>query len=215
MICPLCDSRDSRVLTKRTKRWVRDYYKCDCCGLVYLDEFSQLLACEEQERYLHHDNSLSNAGYVAWLSSIVEEALPYINIGGSLLDYGCGHTPVLKDVLEHSYSATVDIYDLYFFNRLLEPECYDTIFVTEVVEHFGRVKLEFERVLSYLASGGKVVIVTGFAPEEDEEFLDWWYISDVTHRAFFSRRTFMWIAKRYSLAIEYCNGKNMIVMGVL
>ena len=213
MQCILCGCNDTKAVTVKNKKGMKNFFRCAKCDFCFLDREQLLDSCAEKERYLHHQNSEDNLGYVEWLSGIVDEAAKVIDLKGKkILDYGCGHTPVLPKILqdkEHNIS-NVDYYDLYFYPDLNAGEKYSCIFSIEVFEHFRDVYKEIEYALSFLEKGGYFVLSTSFLLPEDK-FASWWYIQDATHISFYSEQTLDWIAKTFSLRIVFLNGKNLVI----
>jgi CTP:phosphocholine cytidylyltransferase-like protein len=54
--------------------------------------------------------------------------------------------------------------------------------------------------------------MSSFHPNDDEKFLKWYYIQDITHIGFFSMKTFEYIAKEFDLKIIRNNKKNVIIL---
>ena len=129
-----------------------------------------------------------------------------------LLDYGCGHNPVLPQILRNKESqiSKIDYYDLFFYPNLDVTKKYSCIFSIEVFEHFRDVYKEIEQAFSYLEYGGYFVLSTGFLPDENK-FASWWYIQDATHISFYSERTFEWLADKFSLKPIFSNKKNLVI----
>ena len=90
------------------------YHRCSNCGFVYLDEKHYLSSDKEKKRYLLHDNTLQNKGYVKMLEEFIEKTVvAYVKVGERVLDYGSGPEPVLAELLRRR-KFNVEIYDKYF-----------------------------------------------------------------------------------------------------
>jgi hypothetical protein len=98
---------------------------------------------------------------------------------------------------------TCDNYDLHFANdpAVLEKQ-YDFLTCSETMEHFCRLREEFERFLTLVKPGGWIGIMTQLR-DEAPPFEKWFYKDDATHVCFFSRETFQWLEARYSLRLEF------------
>lgn len=213
MRCILCGCNDTKAVTVKNRKKIKNFFRCTGCGFCFLEREQLLGLGEERERYLFHQNSEDNLGYVKWLSGIVDNTAKVIDLSGKkILDYGCGHTPVLPQILKSKNPEITDIdyYDLYFYPDLDVTKRYSCIFSIEVFEHFRDVYNEIKRAFSLLEEGGYFVVSTGFLPSEDK-FASWWYIQDATHISFYSEQTLNWIAKTFSLNIVFSDGKNLLI----
>lgn len=214
MQCILCGCNDTKAFAAVTNKSRKTFFRCAKCGFCFLDRTQLLGFSQEKERYLLHQNSNDNQGYVNWLGKIADCAVREVDLNGkNVLDYGCGHTPVLPEILKGkvSHISRVDCYDLYFFPDLNFTEKYTCIFAVEVFEHFRDVYKEAAQVFSLLETGGYIVISTGFLPEENK-FASWWYIQDATHISFYSMETFKWLAETFSLKIIFSDEKNIVIL---
>jgi len=209
--CILCENSPVIPLTftkTYKKLGKRSYFRCPECDLIFVPEEFHLLPHQEQARYLLHDNTLSNEGYVRMLMekiALIVQHCPGIN---SVLDYGCGHEPVLAQLLKREI-CDCDIYDPYFHPGFPERS-FDLVVSTEVFEHLRDVRYELNRMSSLINPGGFLAVMTSFH-DPVENFQDWWYHSDPTHICFFSSRTFDWISRQFGLEIIYTNRKNFII----
>ena len=171
---------------------------------------------QEKERYLEHENSIKNEGYVAMFEAAIDHIKNACNNVHTVLDYGCGYEPVLKILLErHGYTA--DIYDENFFPDLNLRKNYDLIISTETFEHFKHPGKELDRLTSLLSPTGYLAVMTQFYSFKNktaskELFRDWYYKRDPTHIVFFSDQTFEWMANHYKLKIVFNNNKNFVIL---
>lgn len=214
MQCILCGCSQTKAAAVSVKKSKKTFFRCAKCDFCFLDRTQLLDFSQEKERYLLHRNSIDNAGYVNWLGGIVDCAVHEIDLEEkNVLDYGCGHTPVLPAILKSKvpHIGKVDYYDLYFFPNIDFSEKYACIFAVEVFEHFRDVYKEAVRVFSLIEPGGYIVISTGLLPEENK-FASWWYIQDATHISFYSLQTFKWFARMFSLKIIFSDGKSAVIL---
>ena len=198
MKCPLCQARaEGRITTPPPD--VKTYRHCGFCDLIFL-EGPYPARDEEHRRYLEHENTPDNTGYVRMLESFLKQAvLPYIN-EGSALDFGSGPGPVLADLMA-DIGFDVAIYDPFFAPCPdVMSQQYHLITATEVMEHVfypGHVIAELNHCL---LSSGILALMTHFHPGV-AEFINWWYHRDPTHVMFYSLRTMNWIACHFDLTM--------------
>jgi hypothetical protein len=203
--CPLCRSECLEPL------WVRErlYFSCRFCEGIFLDPQYHINAREERNRYLSHENSFVQKGYVDFLSRAVAPVESQITNESQVLDFGCGHTPVLKQILQQKFGQdlAVEIYDLYFFPKLeVFAKTYDFVFATEVVEHLKNVAEEWQRLFAVVKAGGILVVMTLLhvgGESGRQAFPQWWYAKDPTHIFFYSARTLQFLAQRFQCRIEH------------
>ena len=189
------------------------YYRCRECGFIFLDDGSIIDAVSEKKHYQKHNNSFECIGYVEMFESFIEKAIkPYEVTIRRVLDFGCGHTPVLAELLKNR-GFEVDIYDLYFFpEKVYENRKYDLITSTEVFEHLKEPKVILEYLVNALNPNGYIVLMTQFPPSDNETFLKWWYRRDVTHISFFTPESFEVMAEEFGLKVLKVIDKNIVVL---
>ncbi len=206
--CILCESSARNfVRDKQGKR----YFLCPNCGLRFLDPALYVSERDERERYLKHNNSLSNEGYCAMLERFLERAVSgYVPSGSHILDYGSGPVPVLAHLLSlRGYG--VSFYDPWFApEKPIGP--YDCITCTEVAEHMKNPRNELRSIVLLLKTGGVFSAMTQFPPGDEEKFLRWHYRFDPTHVAFYSPETFAYCSRMFRMRMEYCNGTDTVVL---
>lgn len=188
--CPLC--LDARPQASETVHG-RMLLDCPVCRLLYVHPAHHLDAERERAHYGLHQNHPSDAGYRRFLSRVAQPVLSRVVRGATGLDYGCGPGPTLSVMLEES-GLKVHDYDPFFAPdvRALERD-YDFVTCTEVVEHFSRPRLEFERLRRLLRPGGLLAVMTEVL-QPDRDVATWGYARDPTHVCFYRWETFEWIA---------------------
>ena len=212
MNCPLSDT-PSEFLVRGEGR---EYRFCPECALVFVPQKYFIDPADEKKRYLEHNNSLESEGYVAMFQkkiALIKKLCPGTT---TILDYGCGYEPVLKVLLERQ-GYEVDTYDAIFFPDPPAKDDYDLIVSTETFEHFKKPGEEIERLTSRIAPQGGLAVMTRFYPLVSgrvsvESFSQWYYKRDPTHIAFYSDKTFVWIANRYGLRVIYNNQNDFVVL---
>ena len=120
------------------------------------------------------------------------------------LDYGCGPGPALSLMLREKGHQMFN-YDPFFHpkkSNLLKK--YDFISCSETVEHFHNPFYEFTRFNELLNDGGIIGIMTNFHSKENI-FENWYYIKDPTHVVFYTKNTFLIIAKMFKWDCEFLN----------
>ncbi len=208
MDCQLCLQAELPPLGERENRI---YYHCPICDMIVLAGDQLPDSKEERERYLLHNNTLENEGYVKNFQQFIEEmVIPHLRPGEQALDFGCGPGPVLKVLLEDRGYPT-RIYDPYFYPELAEGSRYSLITATEVLEHVYASRQLFEQLLGHLLKGGILAITTYFHPGP-EDFLDWWYRRDPTHVSFYSLKTFQWVVDYFPFKLLDTDGKKMLAL---
>jgi 2-polyprenyl-3-methyl-5-hydroxy-6-metoxy-1,4-benzoquinol methylase len=127
------------------------------------------------------------------------------------LDFGCGEGGVLATLLQND-GIKCDKYDLfYFYDKSYKTKKYDLILSTEVFEHLSNPIDVLKELLGCLNDGGYLLLMSSFHPNDDEKFLKWYYIQDITHIGFFSMKTFEYIAKEFGLKVVRDNHKNIVL----
>jgi len=163
---------------------------------------------EERERYEQHQNSIHNPGYVAFLNTALNAALPFLRHGMKGLDFGCGPNPVLSELLIAKGFHCVN-YDPFFYPEKPTIE-FDFIFATECLEHFHNPERELSYLTSLLCKNGILTIMTSFW-SEDMELTDWHYLRDKTHVSIFHNQTFQYMADTLYLEVLYSDQKRTLV----
>lgn len=207
MGCPLCAARAAAL--PRQPDTGGSYYHCGMCDTIALCRQQAPSAQQERKRYLEHDNSHANEGYVRMFEDFIRRAvLPFCD-DGKALDFGCGPGPVLGDLLSRSGFDT-DLYDPFFF-----PGCehrsrsYDLITSTEVFEHLASPADVLDQLCGVLRPGGFLALMTHLHPGV-HHFADWWYHRDPTHVTFYSRDTVDWISDNWPLDLVFSDGEKLI-----
>jgi SAM-dependent methyltransferase len=212
MQCLLCHS-DSEPFTKSQGR---SFHLCQVCQLIFVAPDFLLPETEEKERYLEHENSLENHGYVKMFRDKIEVIQQHCTGIQSVLDYGCGYAPVLCALLEREgYSAQG--YDCYFFPEWDDATGYDLIVSTEAFEHFRNPRKELERIETGINDAGYLAVMTKWYPLKDNQpdanaFQSWYYQRDPTHIVFYGPATFAWIADHWGMKLIHDNAFDFVIM---
>jgi SAM-dependent methyltransferase len=209
--CNLCGSESAALAGSGKRR----FYLCGDCALVFVPPEYWLLVEDERARYDLHDNSLTNDGYVKFLSQVVDVVMSVVDgvIAGNcvkagartkVLDFGCGKEAVACRLLK---DRGIDCYGYDpLYGRLL-PESvsksgqYDIIILCEVIEHLRDVRGELALIGGLLREGGIIILRTQLY-ESLSSFPSWWYAQDLTHINFFSERSLSVVAGMVGKRLE-------------
>lgn len=210
MKCILCSSENVFPL-EFLKPSKREFFRCSQCDLIFVPEKYHLSPDEEVSRYRMHRNTLSNEGYVGMFLEKIAILQKYCHGTNKILDYGCGPSPVLAELLMRE-GFSCDIYDPYFFPVFSEGP-YDIVISTEVFEHLRDIRKELHMICKLIKPGGYLAVMTSLH-DNICDFQNWWYASDPTHISFFGARTFEWMAKEHGFMIVFADMKNFVIMSV-
>ncbi|MBT3983905.1 MAG: class I SAM-dependent methyltransferase [Bacteriovoracaceae bacterium] len=207
MSCPLClDTNHSLFYEDKA----RTYYQCGNCFLIFVPPKFWTSQVEEKEIYDLHQNSPLDLGYRKFLSRLFDPLVKKLTPNSKGLDFGCGNGPTLSVMLEEK-GHSVELFDLYYANDLkVFSKKYDFIVATEVIEHLGNPNQEITRLISLLRPEGLLGVMTKLARDQSA-FSTWHYKNDITHICFYSVKTFEWIAKHWSMEIEFV-GNDVVIL---
>jgi len=205
-MCPLCLNNDISFFCEDKKRV---YRRCRQCLLVFVEDKFILSAEDEKAIYDLHENDVNDQGYRKFLSRLVNPLLERLSPGSSGLDFGCGPGPALAEMMKEA-GHKMSLYDLYYYpdQSTLEQK-YDFITSTEVVEHIKDSQKLFDTFDTLLNDKGTLGLMTKLVIDQNA-FSKWHYKNDQTHIRFFSEETFLWIAKKYEMKVNFFN-KDVII----
>jgi cyclopropane fatty-acyl-phospholipid synthase-like methyltransferase len=206
--CKVCNSNANAIIKSKN---TRIYSRCIKCGYISLDESFYLDAQDEKKHYDNHHNTMESIGYVEMFKKLISEFIAPLKGVKNALDFGCGEGGVLATLLQND-GIKCDKYDLFYFNdKSYKTKKYDLILSTEVFEHLSNPIDVLKELLGCLNDGGYLLLMSSFHPNDDEKFLKWYYIQDITHIGFFSMKTFEYIAKEFGLKVVRDNHKNIVL----
>lgn len=197
--CPLCFGTTSALFHSDQHR---DYYRCRGCLFVFVPPDLHLSLQAEKAIYDLHQNQLDDPGYRHFLSRLSSPLLDRLSTTAEGLDYGCGPSPLLAQMLaEHGHK--VALYDPLYahFPEHLNRR-YDFISCSEVIEHFRHPAEEFQRLFGLLKPNGLLGLMTKRVIDA-EAFARWHYKNDLTHVGFFSEATLRWLAETYRCRVDF------------
>ncbi|MEA2029257.1 MAG: class I SAM-dependent methyltransferase [Campylobacterota bacterium] len=206
LICDtLCDSFED------AKRGVL-YFECSSCHFIMKSKEHFSSFDTQKERYDLHNNSEENEGYQEYFQRFIDFALSDIPKPRSVLDFGCGASSLLAQMISKEGIAC-DFYDpIYHPNESYKNKTYDLITSVEVFEHLHDPKATLEMLIQSLNPKGYIALQSAFHPHDRERFLSWYYRLDPTHIVFFSPKSFEALAKSLNLSIVASNAKNMVLL---
>jgi len=171
---------------------------CPNCELIFVASDLWPTADSERIRYLQHNNSPDESGYLSFLNRAVAPTLTFLQPKMTAIDYGCGPGPAIEVLLKEQNISCVN-YDPIFFPEW-PLETFDVIFATECIEHFHKPEASFRLMLSLLKPGGILALMT-HPYEDDTDFTKWYYTKDETHVSFYHKKTFSFIASYFNLEL--------------
>ncbi|MCK4875783.1 MAG: class I SAM-dependent methyltransferase [Sulfurimonas sp.] len=207
--CKICNGNTTAITDEKTQKI---YHTCLTCEYIFLDELSYIDEKSEKKHYDKHHNTFESFGYVKMFEELIDGfIIPQAQNIKTALDFGCGEGEVLPILLEKN-RVICDRYDLFYFpKKVYENKKYDLITSTEVFEHLIDPLSILKELLSHVNKDGFLLLMSAFHPNNEEEFLKWWYIRDITHIGFFNLKTFEYLAQELNLKIVKHNSKNTII----
>lgn len=188
------------------------YHTCSHCMLRYKDPSCYQTLEAQKSRYDLHTNDAEDEGYRAYFQRFLDFVLPHIKSVERALDFGCGRSRLLADMLGEA-GILCDAYDpIYHPDTSYRNKMYDLVVSTEVFEHLHRPKESFEALVGVLKEGGYLAIQTQFYPTDLQAFATWYYHKDPTHILFYRPETFERLAALYGCNYLADNGKNMVIL---
>ncbi len=207
MKCKIC-KKNTRII--HDTQFSIDYYKCDSCQFISMDQNKKVPFEEEKALYDTHENSIENEGYVNRFKNFIDTGIiPFIQTG-TLLDFGSGPEPVLIQVINRDYQFTTDHYDLHYAtDKVYRNKQYNIIVSTEVIEHMDEPLEAFIFFRQHLKKNGILAIMTLFHYNEDTSFKKWWYRRDETHISFYTPHTLKILADKTGFELIYHDNKHI------
>ncbi len=188
------------------------YYECGSCQFVMKssENFSDFI--EQKQRYDLHNNSEESEGYKAYFQRFLDFVLPDIPKPTRALDFGCGASSLLAQMLIKDNIKT-DFYDpIYYPKEVYRDNSYDLIVSVEVFEHLHNPKDIFKMLVERLNPNGYLAIQTAFYLNDRDRFLSWHYRLDPTHVVFFSLNSLKVLASEFGMRVIKDDNKQMVLM---
>lgn len=179
--CPMCSNIAMPTVLKNEVQ----YFQCWGCDVLFsdpLDNDDKIGGVAEVER-----NAKENHERIDRIS----RALGGIKDGPRILDFGCGHGILVKELIEQGWDA--DGYDLYndeFNSHLPAHNTYQIVIMIECIEHTTAPYYELDCIYRALVPGGMLIVETSFvdvAIEEGIPLSEFHYVSpEAGHSTIFS-----------------------------
>ena len=209
MDCLIC-GHDTKTFIDEKSTIV--YYYCPHCQCISKSQEHFIPISEQKVRYDLHENDPEDEGYQAYFRRFLDFVLPRVESPKTALDFGCGRSSLLADMLGKEGIET-DYYDpVYHPENLDDSKKYQLIVSTEVFEHLHDPKAIFSKLLEMLEEGGYLALQTQFHPNDIAAFEKWYYHLDPTHIVFFTPQTFKVLCEIYGCEWIDDNGKNMVIV---
>jgi hypothetical protein len=209
MDCLIC-GHDTRTFVDE-KSTIK-YYYCPHCECISKSTEHFKPIPEQKERYDLHENNPEDEGYQAYFQRFLDFVLPLVGTPQTALDFGCGRSSLLADMLSNE-GIQCDYYDpIYHPENLDNSKKYQLIVSTEVFEHLHDTKTVFEMLMGLLDERGYLALQTQFHPNDIDAFKKWYYHLDPTHIVFFTPQTFKFLCDISRGAFIKDNEKNMVVI---
>jgi 2-polyprenyl-3-methyl-5-hydroxy-6-metoxy-1,4-benzoquinol methylase len=209
MVCHICQT-PTDPFEDQTGKTIFHY--CGSCTAVFKSVEHHRPLDEQKKRYDLHENNEDDPGYRAYFQRFLDFVLPHIKEVERALDFGCGRSTLLSEMLEE-HGIICQSYDpIYHPDTDYTDQTFDLIVSTEVFEHLHHPKEVFVSLVSLLKEGGYLAIQTQFHPNDTEAFRSWYYHKDPTHIVFSDLRPLPYWQKKYGCELLVDNGKNMVVL---
>ena len=204
--CLLCESENNEFFFKDK---FRAYRRCNVCSILFVPTEFHVSSENEKARYEEHNNDPNDAGYRKFLQRIAEPIKNLCEKGANGLDFGCGPTPLLAEILKED-GFEMEVYDpFYKKDKSVLENKYDFIVSTEVIEHLNEPLPEFERLFAMLKKNGVLALMTQFH-DNSMDFSGWYYKNDRTHVCFYSVETYDWLSEYFG--VSYAQAESDIVV---
>jgi hypothetical protein len=193
--CLLCASDQTEFFFKDK---FRAYRHCQICSIIFVPESFHVTRESEKARYEEHNNDPDDIRYRQFLERIAVPIRDHYESGSKGLDFGCGSTTLLADILIED-GFEMEVFDAFYEkDKSVLDEKYDFIVSTEVVEHLNNPLTEFKKLLGMLNGEGILAVMTSLF-DETIDFKTWHYKNDRTHIGFYSIETFDWLVGKLGL----------------
>lgn len=207
--CVICNSELNIVFRALVlDKYDVQYYYCTCCGLLQTEKPYWI-----DEAYKSSINN-TDIGLLQRNLSLVSISKKIINYAfdkkAKFLDFAAGYGVFVRLMRDRGYDFYWhDLYTENIFARGFEyrNEEIELITTFESFEHFVDPIGEIEKLLRISKN---ILFSTEIYPMPIPKPENWWYYSTShgQHIVFYSKKTFIYIAEKYSLNY-YTNGKNI------
>ncbi len=204
--CTLCGLQNNSFFFRDK---FREYQKCNVCSIIFVSSKYHVSRIEEGARYEEHNNDPNDKGYRDFLSQIAKPINEYFPNGANGLDFGCGPTPLLAQILGE-LGFEMDVFDpFYAIDKSVFDRDYDFVVSTEVFEHLSKPLIEIRKLLEIIKPDGLLAIMT-LPYTESIDFHKWHYKNDATHICFYTIETFDWLSNHLDISYDQV-GNNIFI----
>ena len=192
--CRLCRNKETEVSSH--------FVFCAQCQM-YFKSLKDCLSLEkENERYLQHNNDVTDVNYLTYLSKLFSY-LPK-DLQGPVLDFGCGPTKGVEALVKkEKLNIEVHSYDpIYFPEGISKHFKYNKIYASECFEHFLNPAKTIGFISDLQDSDGVLAIRTELYSLSKGPLEKWWYFKDPAHTCFYTEDTIRWLAERFNYQIK-------------
>ena len=113
--CTVCKSKNIRIFLEIEELI---YWKCNFCEAKFLDNKNYISYNEEKKHYLKHNNILTDQGYRNFLLCLIKPLKDKISLYDFGLDYGCGYSPALADILKKMDLILIFMIHFFFLMKI-------------------------------------------------------------------------------------------------
>lgn len=202
--CRLCKNKETKVSSH--------FIFCPQCHL-YLKNSKDFMSLEkENERYLQHNNDVTDVNYLTYLSKLFSY-LPK-DLQGPVLDFGCGPTKGVEALVEkEKLNIEVHSYDpIYFPTGISEGFKYNKIYASECFEHFLNPAKTIGFIAGLQESGGVLAIRTELYTLSKGPLEKWWYFNDPAHVCFYTEESIGWLAERFNYQVKTLDSPHIVLV---
>jgi len=176
MICPVCESKDPRLVLEKESLVLA---RCAVCGVVFLNDLQNIFDSSRYDYYKDRVNQAQNEIYNPITTkryAALLKRLEDFRKSSMLLDVGCGEGQFLNTAKSLGWLAKgldlspyaveickkfgADASCIDFLGPGLESKDYDIVTMFEVLEHLTRPKEYLLKTNAILRKGGVLVITT-------------------------------------------------------
>lgn len=180
-VCPICSNAANKLLVRDGTQ----YWQCFSCKVIFCEEVSNddmVGGGFEIERNTN-ENHIRLSRIDEMCDGMKKEEI-------ELLDFGCGHGYLVRDLQQAGYNC--DGYDLYSEQYRILPAKgkYHIAIMVEVLEHMVSPFIELDVIHRSLKENGILYVETGFINTlggEGVSVHDWFYVNpNAGHNTIFS-----------------------------
>ncbi len=211
MRCKICNQSNKKIFSaKLLNKYEIEYFHCDNCGFLQTEEPYWL-----EEAYSESIN-ISDTGYLQRNISLSKKIAILLTLffdrNAKFLDYAGGYGVFVRLMRDIGFDFYWD--DKYTENIFAKGFEYrndniGAITTFESFEHFVHPLEEIEKILTISKN---IIFTTLMLPNPVPYPKEWWYygLEHGQHISFYDKRTFEYIAKKYSLNYIYVDDLHIL-----